>query len=254
MFLFSPFFAGLLLILLDPAAGLAQSAPPFIPGEKLEYEMRWSFIKAGTAIVTVQPLAIWKGEPVYHFTLTAETTSFLDTFYKVRNRIDSYTDIHITRTVHYTKKQLEGDSRRDITVEFDWDKNQAVYTNFGKSKPPVDLKPGTFDPLGAFYYSRFFPLKVGTQLEIPVTDGKKCVLGRASVIRKETITVPAGTFKTFVLEPELKHLGGVFEKSDDAKITLWVSEDANWFPVRIKSKVVVGSFIGELVHLEGVAR
>jgi hypothetical protein len=39
----------------------------------------------------------------------------------------------------------------------------------------------------------------------------------------------------------------VFEKSKDAEIELWVSADKRRVPLRIKSKVIVGSFVGELI-------
>ena len=84
-----------------------------------------------------------------------------------------------------------------------------------------------------------------------MTDGKKHVLGIADVVRRETITVPAGTFDTFLIEPDLAHVGGVFEKSPDAKIQLWVSADHRRLPVKLKSKVIVGSFSGELVSMTG---
>ena len=74
-------------------------------------------------------------------------------------------------------------------------------------------------------------------------------MGVADVVRRETIRVPAGTFDTFLIEPDLSHVGGVFEKSPDAKIQLWVSADSRRLPVRLKSKVIVGSFSGELVSM-----
>ncbi|MBW2193775.1 MAG: DUF3108 domain-containing protein, partial [Deltaproteobacteria bacterium] len=84
-----------------------------------------------------------------------------------------------------------------------------------------------------------------------ITDGKKCVVGIARVIKKEKIKVPGGTYNTYVLEPELEHIGGVFEKSKNAKIRLWVTADERRILVKVKSKVVVGSFTGELISAAG---
>jgi len=53
------------------------------------------------------------------------------------------------------------------------------------------------------------------------------------------------------LEPNLKDIGGVFEKSKDAKISIWVTADHRRIPVMIKSKVIVGSFVGELTDIVG---
>jgi hypothetical protein len=42
----------------------------------------------------------------------------------------------------------------------------------------------------------------------------------------------------------------VFKKSKDAKLQIWVTADARRIPVKIKSKVAVGSFVGELMSVE----
>lgn len=102
-------------------------------------------------------------------------------------------------------------------------------------------------------WSRSVDLAVGTHIQRPVTDGKKQIMGHARVIRQERVTVPAGTFDTFLIEPDLRHVGGVFDKRPGAKIQLWVSADPRRLPVKLKSKVVVGSFSGELVSIVNAA-
>jgi hypothetical protein len=227
-------------------ASMASDAP-FQPGEKLEFELRWGVVPAGKVVMEVLPLETIDGVPVYHFVLTAKSNSFLDVFYKVRDRIDSYTDTNMNRTLFYKKKQREGRTKRDITVHFDWENNEVQYTDGNKTKPPVPVSPGAFDPLAVFYYSRLMDLDTQTELQCPVTDGKKCIIGRAKIVRRETIRVGAGEFDTFLLEPELKHIKGVFEKSKNANIRLWITADDRRMPVKIQSKVAVGSFVGELV-------
>ena len=106
--------------------------------------------------------------------------------------------------------------------------------------------------MSAFFYSRFLDFKVDTQIERHVTDGKKIVLGIAKIVRRETVKLDIGTYETFLLEPEIKDIGGVFAKSRNAKIQIWVTADHRRIPVRIKSKVVVGSFTGELISAEGL--
>jgi len=49
-------------------------------------------------------------------------------------------------------------------------------------------------------------------------------------------------------------VGVVFEKSKNAKIQVWVTADKRRMPVKIKSKVVVGSFVGELVSATGLEK
>jgi hypothetical protein len=76
------------------------------------------------------------------------------------------------------------------------------------------------------------------------------VSGSAKVVRKETVEVPGGTFETYLIEPEMKDIGGVFKKSKNAKILLWVTADERRLPVKIASKVSVGGFIGVLITIE----
>ncbi|QTA89795.1 DUF3108 domain-containing protein [Desulfonema magnum] len=227
----------------------AEQELPFYPGEKLTFDLKWSVIKAGEATLEVLPIETVNGVRAYHFVMTAKSTPFIDFFYKVRDRIDAYMDINMNRSVLYKKKQKEGKTHRDIVVHFDWEKNEAEFSNFGKKKNPIALLPGSFDPLSAFYYARLFDLKEKMKIERPVTDGKKCVLGKVAVVKKDKIKLAGTTYDAYLLEPELKHVGGVFEKSKDAKIELWVSADKRRIPIKIKSKVAVGSFVGELVSV-----
>ena len=76
-------------------------------------------------------------------------------------------------------------------------------------------------------------------------------MGILRVIGKETVNVPAGTFETLVLEPDLKNVEGVFSKKQRAKIRLWITDDEHRLLVQMKSAAIVGSFVAELVTAEG---
>jgi Protein of unknown function (DUF3108) len=218
-------------------------------GERLAFVLKWTIIPAGEAVLEVLPQEHMAGIDAYHFVLTARSNAFIDAFYMIRDRVDAWSDAAMTQSLLYRKKQHEGSTRRDITVSFDWEAMTAQYINKGEAREPIPISPGTFDPLSIFYWSRSVDLVVGGRIQRAVTDGKKHVMGVADVVRRETIRVPAGTFDTFLIEPDLSHVGGVFEKSPDAKIQLWVSADSRRLPVRLKSKVIVGSFSGELVSM-----
>jgi len=180
--------------------------------------------------------------------MTSRTYEFVDAFYKVRDRMDAYTDEGMTRSLLYKKTQ-DGKRKRRITVNFDWDKLESRYSNFDERGEPVAILPGSFDPLSVFYAFRLFQLKEGEELSAPVTDGRRCVVGKAKVIKREKIKVKNTLYDTFLVEPDLEQLGGVFEKSKDAKLQIWVTADGASIPVRVKSEVLVGSFVAELVSI-----
>ena len=237
------------------AAGPLKSA--FIPNEKLVFELRWAFITVGTATLEVLPMQTINGQPAYHFALTAKSNAFLDSFYKVRDRIDAFADGGLTHSVHYLKKQREGHTIRDIEVRFDWENLKTRFLKTEKGGGEDKLTPvmaGSFDPLSAFYFVRGTEkVAAGTLIERPITDGNKNVTGRVTVVKRETIRVKGTEYDTFLVEPDLKEVGGVFEKSKDARIQIWVTADHRRIPVRLKSKVIVGSFVGDLISATGRA-
>lgn len=242
--------SALLIVLFIAGPAGADKEMPFAPGEKLTFALKWTVVPAGEAVMEVMPMQVVNGTPAYHFRLTAESNSFVDIFYKVRDRIDAFVAADMSRTIHFRKNQHEGEHKKNMRVDFDWQNGTAQYSDQEKTKEPIKIIPGTFDPLSVFYFSRTQDYKEKGIITSSVTDGVKCVQGVAHVIRRETIQVPSGTYDTYLIEPDLKHIGGVFEKSKDAKISLWVTADYRRIPVKIASKVSVGSFVGELVSIE----
>ncbi len=249
---FIPLLTGTLLLLLIGPAGADEPRAPFLAGERLTYELRWQMVPAGRAVLEVLPGGSFQGKPVHHFRLTATSNRMLDFFYKVRDRVDSMVDIDMSRSLFYKKDQQEGRARRDIKVVFDWSENVARYSNFDKDHRTSPLMEGSFDPMSGFYYLRSRELRPGMEISRPISDGNKNVIGVVWVRKREKIVVAGREYDTFLIEPDLKHVGGVFEKSKDAKLKIWVTADAAKIPVRVKSKVVVGSFIADLVEARTV--
>jgi hypothetical protein len=224
---------------------------PFHTGEKMTFQVKWSFIIAGEATIELLPLTKINDEDAYHFLFTAHTSEFVDVFYKVRDRIESFTDITMSHSLLYLKRH-EGKPNKDITVDFDWDKEQAQYSRKGENnkRAPVSLLPGTFDPLSVFFAFRLNDFDKKNAISIPVTDGKKIAMGKVNIIKRELVEVRGINYDTFLVEPELGEIGGVFEKSKEAKLQIWITADNRHIPVRIESQVTVGSFVAELTSYD----
>jgi hypothetical protein len=243
----------LMLCIAALAPGRAQAEPfPFSPGERLTFELRWAFIRAGEVVLEVHPPTMYDQTPARQFTVKARTTKFLDSIYKVRDSITSYCDLEMTRSLHYHKKEHEGTHQGEVFIEFDWDRSLVRQRTLEKTRDPIPVRANTFDPLAIFYRMRTMDLVGGQDLTASVTDGKKNVIGKARIVERQTVKVKAGTFDTFLVEPDLKDVGGVFKKSPGATLQIWVTADEYRVPVMIRSKVAVGHFTAELVSAEGV--
>ena len=230
---------------LQSASG-AELKHPFGPGEKMSYVLKYGIIPAGEATLEVHAMERINGVDAYHFVVTARSNAFVDLFFKVRDRIDSYADAGMNHSLYYRKQQLEGNTKKDITVDFDWQEKKSTYVNFDNEPKVITLLPGSFDPLSVFYFARLLDLNSSSDFTRPITDGEKNLMGNLRVIGSEKIRVDAGTYTTLVLEPDLKNVEGVFAKKQKAKIKLWVTDDEHRLLVKMSSKAMVGSFVAEL--------
>ncbi len=238
-----------LLCALLPAAAARADPMPFAPGEVLRYEVRWAAVPVAETTLSVDRQCP-DGIDCWRFRMDIRTNSFADVFYKVRDRIVSVTDAGLTRTLTFDKKQKEGSYERDYTVRYDYAAGQSIYKSVKGTEYILPLADGTLDPLSIYYHFRASaPLSIGQVMTRQVNDGRNAALAEARVVGRETVSVPAGTFETFVVEPDMKNLGGVFKKSKDASMKIWVTADARCLPVKVRSKVAVGWFTAELTQL-----
>jgi hypothetical protein len=214
---------------------------PFRSGEKLSYTLYWERVPAGKVVLETLPDTVVEGKLSRHFRMKIRSSSFVDVFYKVRSEINSFTDPIVRRSHRYTKKTQEGSYKRDFVVDFHYDNATARYVEKTRGpEDPVPIEADTLDPLSIFYGFRMLDLEGLETVTYHVSDGKKTVLGSVEILGKESIEVPAGSFETIKLRPDLKHLGGVFKKSKDAELHIWVTNDARRMPVRMSSAVKVG--------------
>lgn len=225
----------------------AGSPPAFEVGEKLTYSLGWQFIVAGYATLEVLPDEEIDGRKVRSFQMMAKTRKVVDHLFKVRDTLSSLAEYDVHRSLGYAKIQREGDTKRDVTVDFDWDNLTAHYFEaLGGGSRTIPIQPNTLDPLSAFYFVRNQRFDVGSIISGPMTDGKRCKVARIEVVERKTIKVNGRKYDAFKLIPDIQDVGGVFEKSKDAKIEIWCTADHRHIPILLKSKVAVGSFRAEL--------
>ena len=142
----------------------------------------------------------------------------------------------------FEKNLKEGSYSANRQYTFDQRLNLAY-----DGKDTVKVNPYVQDALSALYFVRTQDLEVGKSVYADnFTDGKLYPL-EVKVIRREEITVPAGTFECLVVEPLLRSVG-VFKH--EGKLTVWLTDDRLKMPVLMKSKVLVGSISAELIDYQ----
>lgn len=250
-----------LLLCLSTKAAPGQSvdqtkpnSPAFKAGDHFVYDLYWSFIKVGKAELAFDLTSLEPDGPDYlHASFTVKTQGIADKLFKVRDVIETWIDPITYRPQLYKKKQREGKTERDVVVTYDWDNNTATYSNRGVAKEPVNITDDTFDPLSMLVFLASQKYSTDTKINQAVTDGKKLVFIEASLKEKDSIKLDTGRYTANRLEVATNELSGVFEKSPDASIEVWFDSQQPAIPLKMKSKVAVGSFYGELTEFKSAS-
>ncbi len=215
------------------------ASAPFGLGEELRYVIRWGVVPAGHGTITISNSG--REERVYHIVTTARSNAFVDTFYRVRNRIESFLDLKQQASVGYRKIQREGDHNRDVDLVFDHGENRVTLIRNGKIKREITVPGNVHDPLSAIYYLRTVPSFDHGPVTLNVTDGKKSYQVSVKVLGREVVETPLGFFNTIKIEPSIEDMEIIFEKKRDGKLFIWLTDDARRIPVKMKSELYFGS-------------
>lgn len=213
-------------------------AEPSLKPERFEFDLKWNGIRAGRAALEI----IDEGDTA-RFVSTADSVNWVSIFYKVRDRIESTVGPDM-RPSRYHIKLHEGRNRRNKEVLFDQKAGRADFINhLNGERKSYELPERAFDPLSAFFYLRTLKLEVGKPLFIKVFDSKKLWDVEIKVLRKERIKTVLGAVDTIVVKPLMKSEGLFYKKGD---VLIWITDDGRRIPVRMKSKISIGSVVSVL--------
>lgn len=230
----------LLLAALFAAAFVVTSpaVPAFNEGETLDYNVAWLRITGGTARMTIAA----QGD-AYRITSVAKSSSGFSRIFSVHDQIETIVAKSDFSTLKYTKRLDEdGDTSLEVTTVDD-----GVATRVRKKIKKTNVPRPVYDPISVIYLMRTFELAPGRAFEFTLVADGKLYNVHARVIRRETITTPAGKFNTLVVEPRMES-GGI---EREEKLNVWYSDDPRHLPVRIRTDVKFGSVT---VNLRAVSK
>lgn len=216
-------------------------------GEKLTFDVNYGFVTAGIATFSIPEIKTMAGRKVYRIKFEVNTVPAFDPFFKVRDRYETYLDIDGIFPWRFEQHIREGKFSRDFSAFFDQRRNLAKTTE-GVFKIP----PYVHDIVSAFFYVRtldFSSMKKGDKLKMQNFYKDKTYDLEVLYHGKETISVKAGKFKCIVVEPLVQE-GGLFKS--EGSILIWLTDDDNKMPVKVKTKVVIGAIDSELTSFQNL--
>jgi uncharacterized protein DUF3108 len=245
----------LLLIALFIIQGcFSQEKSAFDKGEWLKFRMSYSgWMKAGNATLQIKDNVI-KEKPVYHVVGKGWTTGAIKWFFKVKDRYESYFDKETGLPYKFIRDINEGGFIKKLEIDFD-QVNQKAYINDKKQKKTyiIDTKPNIQDMVSAYYYLRnrieVDSLKLGDEIETDMFFDKENFGFKLKYLGEEVIRTKFGKVKTLKFRPYVM-AGRVFKEEES--LTLWVSNDKNRIPLRIKADLAIGSLRADLEAFKGL--
>ncbi len=222
--------------------------------EKLKFKIKYGFISAGEATLTVKDSVIYKGKRCIKFISTTRTNSTFDHIFKVRDYTESTWDPQKKISYKFSKKLNEGNYHQ-YRIHLYYPNIGASYYlrySFKKSKfkqKRMDIPKNTQDVLSAFYSVREKNLTPGEKLVVNVTvDGVNypATILVHKIIKMKTLF---GEMDCIPIEPLLQS-EAVFKQN--GKILIYLTNDEYKLPVLLVSKVIFGSFKAILTEAKNV--
>jgi len=218
---------------------LAALAIAAVPGERLDYGLRYGPVALGTLVLeTLEPETVGTTE-CWHFRADLELTRSFSWLFWANYRLESWCRVSDMVTLRSYKRTREPNYRAEWSADFDLAQSLVRYSD-GKTIP---IQPDARDLLTTWYYFRTLPMLPGdtvkTALHVDRRNYKLVAVARAA----KTVSTPAGVYDCIAVVP---NAGGPLG-------TVYLTDDEERIPVSIRTRVgglVVSAFLRSVSYEE----
>jgi hypothetical protein len=214
----------------------------FKDGEWFEFRIHYGVFNASR--VTLELKADTLDQTlVFHAKGYGRTTGLARLFFKVEDHYESYFGQKDGLPRWFIRDINEGGYTKDLEIRFDHEKKVAHVNDKKKEKKSsFAINENVQDLISAFYYLRNFydtsSLKEGEDISLNMFFDQENYLFKLRFLGRETIETAFGKVRCLKLRPFVQS-SRVF--SEQESVTLWVSDDQNKIPLKIRADLRVGS-------------
>ena len=222
-------------------------------GEWLKYRIHYGIVNAGYATLELKE-ASRNNRKCFYAVGHGYTTGMSRFFFKVDDHYQSIFDQETNKPFQYLRKIDEGGYTKDQEGFFNQDKNSVLVKDYkNKTEKNIPVTENIQDIVSSFYYLRNHPrvqkLAVGESITIDMFFDDEIYKFKMRFLGRETISTKFGEAKSLIFRP-LVQSGRVFKEEES--LTVWVSDDENKIPLRIKASLAVGSLKADLESFKGL--
>lgn len=243
----------LIILILTTFAFDTQKENAFGTGEFFKFRIHYGIVNAGYATLEIKDATI-NNKKVHHAVGKGYTTGMSKFFFKVEDLYESYFDKETGSPYRYIRKIDEGGYTKNQEGIFNQAENRVLVKDYKrKSEKTIITTDNVQDIISSFYYLRNHPnidkLKSGEAITIDMFFDDEITKFKLKYIGRQDITTKFGTVSTMVFKPMVQ-TGRVFKEKES--VTLWITDDDNKVPIRIKADLAVGSLKADLDEYKGL--
>jgi len=230
-----------------------QKQTAFDVGEQFVFRVHYEIINAGYATLNIKEATI-NNKNVYHVIGKGSTTGVSSLFFKVNDTYESYIDKETGNPYQFVRNIYEGGYTKNQEGFFNQAENKIIVKDYKRNtEKTFSVAKNTQDILSSFYYLRNYPniekMKPGEFVAIDMFFDDKTTKFRLKFIGREDIRTKFGVVSTMIFKPTVQ-TGRVFKEEES--LTIWISDDDNRIPVRIKASLLVGAIKADLDSYKGL--
>ena len=232
-------------------------------GEMLTYKVHYSWVNAGFVNMKIDPqIHKVNNKDCYRISVTGESKGLLHLFIKMKNHFESYLDTASLLPQHFYRDIHENSYRKNERINFDYKTKHLLVKQLDDtgentiSKNEFDIPENLQDIVSIWYVLRnldFINLEIGEIIYSPVFfDDVLYEKFKIKFVGRKTIKTKLGPLNTLVLAPLVPFAST--EKSifaGENSVELFLSDDENKIPVKIKINLLVGAVEIDLINCQG---
>lgn len=226
----------------------------FKTGEYFKFRIHYGLVNAGYATLEVKE-AIRNNKKVHHVVGNGYTTGITKLVFKVKDDYQSYFDKETGQPYQFVRRIDEGGYTKNQVGFFDQNRNTVTVNDYKHdSKKTFTVPENVQDIVSVFYYLRNHPkvdkLNVGESITVDMFFDDEVFKFKLKFLGREDLKTKFGTVSAMMFRPYVQ-AGRVFKEEES--LTVWISDDYNRVPLRIKADLAVGSLKADLDEYRGLS-
>lgn len=228
-------------------ANSIENKRPYKDGESIKYMLYFGPITGGYATGLIKKEK-FEDKETFHAYVIAQSSGLADILFSIKDIYESYFDSNTGLPYKSVRNVQEGSYKQYIDVHFDHIKNLLISSKSGMHKVPSSVH----DILSAFYSFRsmnYSGLKEGELIVFQTFFGDEMFALKIRYRGKDIVKTGLGKISCYRFAP-VTEVGRAFATEDE--MIIWISDDENHLPIRVKMNLRVGSIKCDLIEYSNI--